>query len=1199
MSSEIKYKHLKLADLYFKLMNVMYYYQYNSFNKFITQDIIEYLQNTDTTFFQKNDENKIIRYSLDFLELKCSLPKTETNPELYPREARDNNLSYTAEISALVNEIQEITDAISHKTIKTVINKEPEKVVLVNMPIMVRSQYCILNNINKVIDQQKAMKEIQMECDYDPGCYFIINGSEKVVVSQEERVINKPVINKPKTGEPYVIKINSESPYNDGNMQVMSIIYYTNNSIIKLHNPLFEDFNIIILFRAMGILSDEEIINMCVLNSSEKVKFKMIQILSSCIRKCVDERTGEKLDTKDKCINYITQHLTHDNRKYSNNLDIQLQEKRMEVDKRIKHLLLPHITKSPYEKIKFIGYMIFKLLNCYLGYWQYDDIDSFVNKRIELVGDLFLKLFQLNFKKTLVDLKNSFIKLSNSNNEPVNITHIISQFSQNNQNKAFSTALSIGKFISDPGVAQQLQRLTYEQEALLLREVVSPSKGNSSSRLYEPRMYNYTQNGMLCSMETPEHKDVGMIKHLTIISNITINHKEQIPIIKSLINNVNDNKHNFIKNNINDIRVFLNGDWIGDVLIDDLNNMLSTLKNAKLNNKIEKTTSISYNDLTGEVFIWCDGGRFIRPVITVNNNKSSLDDITNEELDKYLTNPNKYLDDFIIEHPGIVEFIDCDEQNNSLIAVLPKDLKQNNKIYIDDKDVDINNHYKGIFKNYTHLEIHPSLLLGVNTSTVPFVNHNKGARTIIHYSQGKQGMTIYNTAYKYRLDKAFLLYHPHKPLLSTHAMKYSYYDVLSPGENIIIAVTSYTGFNQDDGIIINKSAIDRGLFNACLFDKYISKCSKNSANGENDKFLKPNPAITSDMMRYGNYDKLNSLGYVEEETIINNNDVIIGKVSSISNMDDNNGKLWKDNSQTYKHYLPAVVDKVWNNLHNIDGYEIKKVKIRIPLKPMVGDKFSTKTAQKGTICLILPPEDMPYTNKGIIPDIIFHPTGIYNRLTIGFLLELLFGKVSAIEGHRFDATGFEDINIDFMREQLTKYGYNSSCSEIMYNGMTGEKMESEILIGPLYYLRLKHLVADKVHGRFEGPKTSLVHQPSEGRRRDGGLKIGYMERDALVAHGISAFLKEKMLNDSDIYFTYVCGNCGCIATRLKKDKQLNKPSNDDVYICRNCKNNDNIHKVVIPYALKLTLQEFQAMNIGCKLGLDNNENMILINDNDN
>ena len=1186
--SEIKNKHLKLSDLYFKLMNVMYYYQYNSFNKFITQDIIEYLKNTDTTFFQKNDENKIIRYSLEFLEVKCSLPKTETIPELFPREARDSNLSYTAEISAMVNEIQEITDAISHTTTKTKINKEPVKVVLVNMPIMVRSQYCILNNINRVIDQQKAIQELKMECDYDPGCYFIINGSEKVVVSQERRVLNKPVISKPKIGtKEYEIKIDSVSPYNNGIMQVMGLKYYLNNGIIKLYNPLFDEFNIIILFRAMGIESDEEIINMCTLNASDKIKFKMIQILSNCIRNCIDDKTGDKLDTKDKCINYMTQHLRNDNRKYSPDLNIQLQEKKMEVDKRIKHLSLPHITNGSYQKIKFIGYMVFKLLNCYLGYWPYDDIDSLINKRIELVGDLFLQLFKQNFKKILTDLKNSFIKLTNADGNPVDITHSISQSSQNNQNKAFSTALSIGKFISRPGVAQQLPRLTYEQEQLLLREIVSPSKRQTSSRLYEPRMFHYTQNGMLCSMETPEHKDVGMIKHLTIISNITINHKEQIPIIKGFINK-------YIENNINDIRVFLNGDWIGDCNIKNLDLMLKTLKEAKLNNKIEKTTSISYNDLTGEVFIWCDGGRFIRPVITVNNNKSNLDKISIEELDKYLNNPNKYLDDFMIEHPGIIEFIDCDEQNNSLIAVSPKDLEQNNKIYIDDKDVDINNHYKGIFKNYTHLEIHPSLLLGINTSTVPFVNHNSGARTIIHYAQGKQGLTIYNSAYKYRLDKAFLLYHPHKPLLSTHAMKYSYYDILSPGENIIIAVSSFTGFNQDDGLIINQSAIDRGLFNACYFDKYISKCSKNSANGENDKFIKPNPAITSDMMRYGNYDKLNNLGYVPEETIINNNDVIIGKVSSISNIEDNNGKIWKDNSQTYKHYLPAVVDKVWNNLHNIDGYEIKKIKVRTPLKPMVGDKFSTKSAQKGTICLILPEEDMPYTENGLIPDIIFHPTGIYNRLTIGFLLELLYGKVSAIEGHRFDATGFEDINIDEIRNNLIKYGYKSSCCETMYNGMTGEKMESEILIAPLYYLRLKHLVADKVHGRFEGPKTSLVHQPSEGRSRDGGLKIGTMERDVLVAHGVSSFLKEKMLNDSDIYTTYICGNCGTIATRLKKYQQLNKPSNDDIYVCNNCKNNNNIHKVIIPYALKLTLQEFQAMNIGCKLGLDDNKDMILI-----
>ena len=410
-------------------------------------------------------------------------------------------------------------------------------------------------------------------------------------------------------------------------------------------------------------------------------------------------------------------------------------------------------------------------------------------------------------------------------------------------------------------------------------------------------------------------------------------------------------------------------------------------------------------------------------------------------------------------------------------------------------------------------------------------------------------MTIYNSAYRYRNDKAFLAYHPHRSLLTTQGMKYSYYDVLSPGENVIVAITSFTGFNQEDGIIVNKSALDRGLFNACQFEKFFDKVTK-SSNGINDEFRKPDPNITTDNKK-SNYEKLNENGNIPEEVEVEYNDIIIGKVSSIVN-GTNQSKFWKDNSQTYKHYLPGIVDKVWEGITDEEGYPIKKMRVRIPLKPMMGDKFSTKSAQKGTICLILPEEDMPVTENGIVPDIIFNPVGIYNRITMGFLLELLFGKWCGIEGHSYDATGFEPVDINMVKEKLKKYGFNEYGLETMYNGMTGKKMESSILIGPLFYLRLKHIAADKIHARYEGPKTVLTRQPTEGRSRDGGLRIGNMEKDALVAHGVSSFLKEKMLDDSDIYYTRVCGKCGTIATRRKVMNQSNIDKDGDMYYCHNC-----------------------------------------------
>ena len=1180
-----KFTHYSLGDIYFNKKNVMYSHHINSFNKFIDCDIAEFLSNTDTTFYQRNDSKYSYRYKLNFSNVRISSPKTDNKKIIYPREARDMKLTYAAELYADVEEIQEKYDLITRELIKSTIVGPKQEVILANIPIMVRSKYCSLNT-------HYNSDEINKECDFDMGCYFIVNGSEKVIVPQEKKAINKAIVDAHKPNKPYKIQVNSVSPDGDGIMQVMGLQYYPNNDksvnkasvksgVIYLYNPLFEKVNIVVLFRALGIETDKDIIDLCTLGGNESIKQEIMKIMSICIRNCVDEN-DVLLDTKDKCINYLIKNLRMDKRTYSQDFNIQYKEKVMEVEKRIKFLLLPHINTSALDKIKYIGYMIYKLLNCYFGNWPYDDIDSYTNKRVELDGDLFMELFQQNFKKTLTEIKKSFVRMKPTDNKPVDIIHTISQSSKNIQNKAFNAALSQGTFGTRVGVAQQLNRLTYEQEALLLRQVNSPTKSSTASRLYEPRMFNYTQNGMLCSMETPEHKQVGLIKQLSLIGNITIDDKNQIITIKNLIKSYIEKSTNINRNNS---IVFLNGIWICNVESEDLHEFLTTLHDAKLNGVIGSTVSISYNDITDEIFIWTDGGRFFRPVLIVKDNECLFDKMFDEKKMKDLLQkePSITMDKFMLKYPGLIEYIDCDEQNCAMIACTNKDLINNKYSNIADKDVDINNHYVGMFNKYTHMEIHPVFLLGLNTSTTPFINHTNGARTIVHYTQGKQGMTIYNSAYRFRNDKAFLAYHPHKPLLTTKGMKYSYYDVLSPGENVIVAITAYTGFNQEDGIIMNKSAIERGLFNACYFEKFFDKIAK-SSNGINDEFKKPDPAITSGY-KMSNYSKLNNNGHVPEEVEIESNDVIIGKVSSIAS-GENDNKAWKDNSQIYKHYLKGVVDKVWDDLTDEEGYPIKKMRVRIPLKPMVGDKFSTKSAQKGTICLILPEEDMPITKDGIVPDIIFNPVGIYNRITMGFLLELLFGKWCGLEGHGYDATGFEPVDTDSVKEALRKYGFDDSGLEEMYNGMTGKKMECKILIGPLFYLRLKHIAADKIHARFEGPKTALTRQPSEGRSRDGGLRVGTMEKDALVAHGISSFLKEKMLDDSDLYEMKVCGNCGMIATRKKVMNQDKRYHDNDAYYCTNCGEKGDIRKVKIPYAMKLLIQEIGSMSIGVKIGTE-------------
>ncbi len=252
--------------------------------------------------------------------------------------------------------------------------------------------------------------------------------------------------------------------------------------------------------------------------------------------------------------------------------------------------------------------------------------------------------------------------------------------------------------------------------------------------------------------------------------------------------------------------------------------------------------------------------------------------------------------------------------------------------------------------------------------------------------------------------------------------------------------------------------------------------------------MKPDPSKVTGM-RNGSYDKLNDKGYVPEETVITNNDIIIGKVSPIQQI-ENSTKEYKDSSEVYSSLADGVVDKVYTNIFNNEGYEIRKMRIRSERTPKIGDKFSSRHGQKGTMGICLKASDMPFTKNGVTPDIIINTNAIPTRMTIAQLLESVLGKVSAMRGHEADGTPFNYVDIDKIKDELEKEGYHRDGIEYLYNGMTGKKLPSMIFIGPTYYLRLKHMVEDKLHSRARGPRTLLTHQATEGRTRQGGLKLG-------------------------------------------------------------------------------------------------------------
>lgn len=680
-----------------------------------------------------------------------------------------------------------------------------------------------------------------------------------------------------------------------------------------------------------------------------------------------------------------------------------------------------------------------------------------------------------------------------------------------------------------------------------------------------------------CPVDTPEGAKIGIVKSLAMTSTISMQNISQYIIIKSLLNNDKHIKHPYDINPLTmneHIKIFLNGDWVGVAKLDYSYDILNDLKKYRREGIIDKYTTILLDTTNKEIRVYYDGGRLIRPLLIVQNNKTGftkelIDDINIEIKNKNRTKSWKKI---ITKYNNIVEYEDIDSLNYLLVS--DEESKLNDAIIastnkIEYKDNTMINRY-GDYKwvNYTHSDFNQWTLFGSIASNVPFSNHNYGTRNIIHFSQAKQSIGVYLSSYKDRMDISQILYNPQIPIVQTKGMKYNGCLDLPFGENAIVAVCSYTGYNQEDSLIFNQSAIDRGFFRADTLKKESSVIEKNPSTSQDDIFTKPdrNKVVG---MKQGSYEKLNDKGFVPEETEIVNEDIIIGKISPMQPTGKNN-KVYKDNSKIFKSNIPGVIDRVHTGVYNAEGYEMYNMRIRLERTPIIGDKFTNRHAQKGTVGIIYPQKDMPFTESGIVPDIILNPHAFPSRMSVAHFIETLAAKQGAEKGEFVDGTPFNNYDIMSLPKALKELGYSPYGTETMYCGITGRKMDAEIFIGPSYSIRLKHMVQDKVHGRARGPKQSLTRQPLEGRSKDGGLKIGEMEKDAMVAHGMGQFTKERMMETSDITKFYVCDDCGQFASKV-----IDK----DYYKCKGCQNSTRISAVVIPYACKLLFQELMAVNI--------------------
>ena len=487
------------------------------------------------------------------------------------------------------------------------------------------------------------------------------------------------------------------------------------------------------------------------------------------------------------------------------------------------------------------------------------------------------------------------------------------------------------------------------------------------------------------------------------------------------------------------------------------------------------------------------------------------------------------------------------------------------------KDIDKPRPFK---YQYTHCEIHPSIL-GVLASLIPLCDHNQSPRNCYQAAMGKQAMGVYSTNFKHRMDTlAYILHSPQLPLVNSKLTNYLPSNKLPSGLNAIVAIASHSGYNQEDSVMLNQSGIDRGLFHSTFYRTYRTDAKKKLSSGEEEFFCKPSRETTI-KMKPGSYDHLNEFGYVDKNTKKKGGDIIIGKHVTIKGKRKKASKYtFRDNSIAMRHNESGVIDDIYTNVDG-DGYKFVKMRTRSFRRPTIGDKFSSRHGQKGTIGMVYRQEDMPFTKDGIVPDIIVNPHAIPSRMTIAQLIECIMGKSCSMLGRHGDATPFTNMSVEEIGDILEKQGgFQRYGNELMYNGRTGEQLKTTIFIGPTYYQRLKHMVRDKIHSRATGPLVSLTRQPAEGRARDGGLRFGEMERDCILSHGSSSFLKEQLMEKSDKYTVHVCKECGLIS-----------PVNEEksIYICQSCNNTTDFSKIEIPYACKLMLQEVQTMSIAPRL----------------
>ena len=1230
-----------LIDKYFKdnPYNLVAHHL-DSYNDFFSRGIfqifkennpIRYIERNDSDNIDSSNRNQIMMYMGGKDGTKIYFGKPVIYDEntineiskpythyLYPNDARLRSMTYGITIHYDV----EVDYSYYVNNEKTQFTNTIEKIYLGRFPIMLHSNLCILKGLS--VEARFNLGE----CRNDMGGYFIIDGKEKVIVSQEKFANNMLYVREFKdedamysfSSEIRSVSEDASKPIRYTSVKIVAPDKsYSNNQIVVDIPNVRKPIPLFILMRALGVISDKKIIEYCLLDLKQNEQYVDLFIPSI--------HDTQTIFTQEIALGFIASFTK--NKTLSSLQDILI------------NYFLPHIGEDNYlDKAYFIGFMVNKMLKVFLKQEKPTDRDNFKFKRVETSGSLIYQLFREYYliQKKQIGLvidkvyyyhigqyRDNFPSLIENNIKDIFKERTVEQGFK----KGFKGNWGAEANTKRLGVVQDLNRLSWFTFISHLRKLSLPME--SSSKAVAPHLLHASQWGYIDPVDTPDGGNVGLHKHMAISTAIT-NGFSAFPLIKWLRSNtplklLQECSPNYLAFNT---KVLVNGNWIG--IIDNPIETLNLLKLYRRNGIIPIFTSMTFSYKDNIIYLYTDDGRVTRPIFyrnkdgkvsydskkildllnsrqysweqTIAGFKEKKDDLFNVKNNvlydtEFLynksfngngngngnENKNEHIIDFLEQNQGIIDYIDTSEEENSYIANNPDEFKFN--------------------KFYTHSEIDPSLIFGVMGNSITFPEHNQLPRDVFSCGQSKQAVSVFHSNYQMRIDKmGVILNYGQKPLIKSRYLEYINKEEQPYGVNTIVAIMSYTGYNVEDAILINEGSVKRGLFNTTYFSSYEAheESSKVSGATVNSFFTEIETKENISGLKPGyDYSHLDKWGLIKENTPLDDKMILIGQLTSTTE----NKNIFIDNSIKPKKGQLGFVDKSFMT-EGEEGFRIAKIRIREERIPAIGDKMASRNGQKGTIGLIIPESDMPFTADGIRPDIIINPHAIPSRMTIGQLIECLFGKACAMYGAFGDCTAFgaKGSNTETYGHMLTKVGYHSSGNQILYNGLNGEQIYSEIFIGPTYYMRLKHMVKDKINYRALGPRTALTRQTVQGRANDGGLRIGEMERDGILAHGASYFLTESYMIRGDQYYMAICNKTGAIAIYNPSLNLFLSPFADGPLVFNKTIEGKLIldafsiygrsfSVLKIPYALKLLIQELQVMNVQMRIITEDNVDQLL------